>query len=235
MADSQWLDAFVLHRRPYRETSYLVDLFTRQAGKISVVAKGVRNSKSDKKSLLQPFQPLRVQCRGKSSLKNLSLVESHGRALMLTGNALFCGMYVNELTNRIMPPELVSEALFETYNATLTDLVSTSSIEISLREFEFAMLSDMGLMPDWTIDGQSGDAVEPGAFYQYISEVGVVRTQDVSLPHRIAGETLLALADGQWQEDTRRAAKLLSRAILAPLLGNKPLKSRALFVPQQRQ
>ena len=69
--NNEWLTAFVLHRRPYRETSYIVDFFTLQEGKISAVAKGVKNSKSDRKSLLQPFQPLNVQLAGKSDLKNL--------------------------------------------------------------------------------------------------------------------------------------------------------------------
>ena len=94
MKPATWQHTYVLHRRPYRETSYLVDLFTRESGKMSVVARGVRNSKGDKKSLLQPFQQIRVQYSGKSDLKNLNQTESFLAAVPLSGQALFCGMYL---------------------------------------------------------------------------------------------------------------------------------------------
>ena len=107
--NNEWLNAYVLHRRPYRETSYIVDFFTLEEGRVSAVAKGVKNSKSDKKSLLQPFQHLRLQLSGKSELKNLRHVESVSPSINLVGTALFCAMYVNELTNRVMPAGLASD------------------------------------------------------------------------------------------------------------------------------
>ena len=93
MANS-WLNAYVLHRRPYRETSFIVDFFTLELGRVSAVARGVRSAKSDRRSLLQPFQALRVQLSGKSDLKNLTQLESNGALRMLTGNALYCALYV---------------------------------------------------------------------------------------------------------------------------------------------
>ena len=117
--NNEWLNAYVLHRRPYRETSYIVDFFTLEEGRVSAVAKGVKNSKSDKKSLLQPFQHLRLQLSGKSELKNLRHVESVSPSINLVGTALFCAMYVNELTNRVMPAGLASDGVHNAYENAL--------------------------------------------------------------------------------------------------------------------
>ena len=150
--NNEWLNAYVLHRRPYRETSYIVDFFSLEEGRISAVAKGVKNSKSDKKSLLQPFQHLRLQLSGKSDLKNLRHVESVAPSISLTGTALFCAMYVNELTNRIMPQGLASDGVYSAYEAALLALRDEADIEVTLRQLEFALLDEMGLLPDFTSD-----------------------------------------------------------------------------------
>ena len=109
--NNDWLEGYVLHRRPYRETSYIVDFFSLQAGRVSAVAKGVRNSKTDRKSLLQPFRPLRFQLSGKSELKNLRQIEAGGAVIMLAGTSLFCGMYLNEVINKVMPAGQSSDSL----------------------------------------------------------------------------------------------------------------------------
>ncbi len=233
MTQTTWLEAYVLHRRGYRETSYLMDFFTREHGKLSVVAKGVRNSKSDRKSLLQPFQPLRIQVRGKTDLKNLTLVESSARALTLSGDVLFCGMYINELTNRIMPAGLESEQMYQAYTQALTDLSSLTDVEMVLRRFEFALLAEMGLMPDWGVDARKTAAVQPLRWYNYAQDEGMVETAHRE-SHSVQGEALLMLAEDQWNAMSRQAAKRLSRQILAPLLGQKPLKSRDLFTSLKR-
>lgn len=234
MAHPQWLDAYVLHRRAYRETSYLVDFFSRQTGKVSAVAKGVRNSKSDRKSLLQPFQPLRIQLSGKSELKNLTQAESQAPAITLQGDALFCGMYVNELTNRIMPAGLESELLYDAYTTSLAALAVSEDTQMALRRYEFSLLTEMGLMPDWGLDARQETPVEPDRWYRYESDEGMVATASDD-KQRISGTTLLMLANGEWQADSRRAAKHLSRQILTPLLGPKPLKSRELFASLRRK
>ena len=234
MAQSTWLEAYVLHRRAYRETSYLVDFFTHETGKVSAVAKGVRNSKSDRKSLLQPFQPLRIQLRGKTDLKNLTQVESQSPAITLNGDALFCGMYVNELTNRIMPAGLESSVMYCAYRQALASLATREDKEMTLRSFEFSLLEEMGLMPDWDIDARQEAPVLPDKWYGYVSDEGMVAVLP-SDKNRIQGKTLLALAQGEWDAESRLAAKRLSRQILMPLLGQKPLKSRELFATLRRK
>lgn len=230
MKPANWQHTYVLHRRPYRETSYLVDLFTRESGKMSVVARGVRNSKGDKKSLLQPFQQIRIQFSGKSELKNLTQTESFLAAIPLIGQALFCGMYANELLNRVMPAGLASESLFDSYTETLMALASGEDIELPLRQFEFAILDEMGLLSDFAACGNEGDPVTPDRLYGWAQDEGIVPLQPGTSARGIPGFALLALASGEWTPAAKKAAKIINREALKPLLGNKPLKSRELFV-----
>lgn len=229
MPQNPWLQGYVLHRRAYRETSFLVDFFTLELGKVSAVARGVRSAKSDRKSLLQPFQPLRLQLSGKGELKNLTQVESVQPAVPLTGNGLFCALYVNELTNRVMPQALASESLFDAYQSSLQGLCVQTDFECVLREYEFALLEDMGLLADWGTDAHTQQAVEPDLWYEFSLEQGMVAAGMNQTKGAIDGATLLALSDGVWTERTKKAAKWLNRLALQPLLGDKPLKSRELF------
>ena len=224
-----WLRGYVLHRRAYRETSYIVDLFSFEAGRVSAVAKGIRNSKSDRKSLLQPFRPLRFQLTGKTELKNVKLLESNGNALQLQGRALFCAMYLNEVINRLLPQGLPSEWMFERYQHALNSLESSVDLELTLREFEFSLLEEMGMLADWYSDGSSGEPVRDNAWYVYSPEQGYVLSHRSEQKYRIPGSALLALGEGTWTPEARRAAKLINRQALNIMLGGKPLKSRELF------
>ncbi|WP_032096318.1 MULTISPECIES: DNA repair protein RecO [unclassified Alteromonas] len=228
--NNEWLTAYVLHRRPYRETSYIVDFFTLEEGRVSAVAKGVKNSKSDKKSLLQPFQALRLQLSGKSELKNLRHVESTAPSIILPGTTLFCAMYVNELCNRIMPIGLASDLVFEAYQDALASLSEQGDVEITLRQFEFAILDEMGLLPDFTLDVEYELPVEVSRQYNFQAEAGfVVIPEDALHLKGFPGEALLDLAQGEFTPLSKRVAKVLCRDLLRPLIGDKPLKSRELF------
>lgn len=233
MKNALWYHAFVLHRRPYRETSYLIDFFTREQGKVNAVAKGVRNSKGDKKSLLQPFQQIRVQFSGKSELKNLTQTEAFQPALALTAQALFCGMYVNEVVNRVMPVGLASESLYEAYTQALVNLLSGADRELALRQFELALLEDMGQLSSFSEVGDTGAPVVQNAAYGWLPEVGIAEAARCPGMPAIPGYALLALAQGDWTPAAKKAAKLINREALKPLLGSKPLKSRELFIRMQ--
>jgi len=231
VANQVWLHAYVLHRRPYRETSYLVDVFTQEWGKVSLVAKGVRNSKTDRKSLLQPFIPVRLQCSGKTDLKNLTQLESNGRLIPLTGNTLFCGLYINELTNRILPAGLASEGLFAAYEQALERLLHPEeSVEKILRLYEFSVLEDLGQLADFATESASGEPVDAARMYHYIPDVGVVAEQHNSGLASIPGAALLDLSEQHFSSGALKVAKYINRLSLAPLIGDKPLKSRDLFV-----
>ncbi len=234
MPAPSWLNACVLHRRPYRETSYLVDFFTLESGKISAVAKGVRNTRNERKSLLQPFQPLRIQLAGKSELKNLSLLESAEGAYPLAGFNLFCAMYLNELINRVLQPELPVSDLFEAYQHSLTALAALSNdtaidAQIILREFEFALLAEMGLLVDLSCITDSNQDISPSDYYLFSAEYGLTQAPSAH-PHKILGSHLLDIAKKEWTREALGIAKYVNRQALRPLLGDKPLKSRELFI-----
>lgn len=230
MPEALWLDAYVLHRRSYRETSYLVDFFTLAQGRVSAVAKGVKNSKSDRKSLLQPFGPVRIQLSGKSELKNLNQIESAGPSHRLTGKALFCAMYLNELINRVMPAGLASDALFSQYQLALVLLSEQHREEdVILRQFEFALLEEMGLLPDWLNDAASDQPVQAGLWYIFVAEQGIVTAPAHIQRGRFPGQGLIDMAQGNWTTPARKTAKIITRQALHLLLGDKPLKSRELF------
>jgi DNA repair protein RecO (recombination protein O) len=226
--NNEWLTAFVLHRRAYRETSYIVDFFTLEQGKVSAVAKGVRNSKSDRKSLLQPFQALKLQLAGKSELKNLRQLEGAAPPIPLVGTALFCAMYINEITNRIMPVGLPSDGAFTAYTNALTSLHLDSDIEVCLRQFERALLDEMGLMPDLTTDVEWGEPISGEHLYSLQPELGFCRAPK-GHRHALPGAALMSLAYDQYTPLSKKVAKVLYRELLKPLVGDKPLKSRELF------
>jgi DNA repair protein RecO (recombination protein O) len=224
------LTGFVLHRRLYRETSYLTDLFTLELGKISAVARGVRGNKGDKKSLLQSFQPLLLSITGKHELRNLHQLESAGSRLQLVGHQLFSAMYLNELLNRLLPMEVPHPELFLSYQQSLQWLANGGDIEPCLREFELSLLDDMGYGIDLTEEYENGETVEPNVDYCLVLESGIRRIDVNALgTNRFSGEALLQVSNNLWTPNSLQCAKRITRMALSPLLGRKPLKSRELF------
>ena len=224
------LTGFLLHRRPYRETSYLTDLFTLELGKVSAVARGVRGNKGDKKSLLQSFQPLLLSVSGKHELRNLNQLESAGSMLNLVGHQLFSAMYLNELLNRLLPKEVPHPELFLSYQQSLENLASGGHIEPCLRQFELLLLHDMGYGIDLTQEYESGQTVEPNVDYCLVLENGIRRIDDRAKgTNRFSGEALLQVSNHVWTANSLQCAKRITRMALSGLLGRKPLKSRELF------
>jgi DNA repair protein RecO (recombination protein O) len=227
---AEQLTGFVLHRRSYRETSYLTDLFTLELGKVSAVARGVRGNKSDKKSLLQSFQPLLFSVSGKHELRNLNQLESAGSMMKLVGHQLFSAMYLNELLNRLLPKEVPHPELFQAYHQSLNWLANGDDIEPCLRQFELLLLDDMGYGIDLTQEYENGQTVEADVDYCLVLENGMRRIDnDAQGTNRFSGEALLQVSNNVWSPNSLQCAKRITRMALSPLLGRKPLKSRELF------
>lgn len=227
---AEQLSGFVLHRRSYRETSYLTDLFTLELGKVSAVVKGVRGNKSDKKSLLQAFQPLLFSVSGKHELRNLNQLESNGAMLRLIGHQLFSAMYLNELLNRLLPKEVPHPELFAAYQQCMQRLANGEEIEPSLRQFELLLLDDLGYGMDLTQEYENGQAVQGHLDYCLVLENGIKRIDNLAQgSNKFKGSVLLQVHNQEWTPDSLQCAKRITRMALAPLLGNKPLKSRELF------
>ncbi len=225
--------AFVLHSRPYRDTSALVELFTAEHGRLSVVARGARRQgkKGGRGGLLQPFVPLLASFSGRAELKTLGALESAGPPLVLAGERVFSGLYVNELLVRLLHRHDPHPQLFAAYSDALRALAGDAEQDTVLRPFELLLLRELGYTLALDVDGQSGAAIDPGAHYQFHPEQGLVAVAGAA-PRGVAtyaGGDLLLLAAGDFGGPARATAKYLLREVLRHHLGDAPLRSRELF------
>ena len=220
---------FVLHRRPYSETSLLVDLFTEENGRVTALAKGARAKRSSWKSVLQPFTPLLLRYSGKGGLKTLTRAEPAAISLPLEQTALYSGFYVNELISRVLEAETAQPQLFLHYIQCLTGLATQQQVEPVLRTFEFQLLTILGYGVDYLHCAGSGENVDPTMNYRYRTEQGFIASL-VKDNQSFLGKELLAFAQLDFSDPTvLPAAKRFTRMALKPYLGDKPLKSRELF------
>lgn len=230
MTEPELLPAFVLHTRPYRETSQLVDLFVASTGKISVVAKGSRSSRSSVKGLLQPFLPLHICYSGKSSLKTLSQLEARSAQIVLQGERLFSGLYLNELLYYLLEPDAEYPGLFSSYFQTLLALSNQQElVSPLLRQFELLLLQQLGYGSDFCYAADSGLPIDPDCFYRYEPEAGFVTTA-LRNHFVFSGREIIGISEQDFSdENVLAAARRFSRQAFAALLGNRPLKSRELY------
>lgn len=224
--------AFVLHTRPWRETSLIVDIFSRHHGRLGLVARGARRAGAAVKARLIPFQPLTLSWFGRAQLRTLHAAEWQGGGLMLRGHALMCGFYLNELLLRLLPEGDAHETLFDHYTLALADLNSRPEVEPVLRRFELDLLSELGYAQSLG-HLAAGGALDPDAHYGY--EVGVGVIPPVSRTPTYSGRSLLALAARDFSQPVTLAeGKLLMRTLLAHYLGDKPLATRQLLIDLQK-
>lgn len=218
--------AYVLHTRPYRETSLLVDLFTLEQGKISAVVKGARSPRSRMRAMMQPFTPLHISWRGRHELKTLTQAEAVAAPLFLKGDSLICGLYVNELLERLLQPSDSHPQLFVYYQYVLNELREAKDIELALRTFEQHLLQQLGFQFD--VQGCQREVV-----YRYDPTQGFMPITQLSekiRPFCFTGEQLVGIVGEQYQRpEIRRAAKRLMRLALEQQLGSRPLRSRELL------
>lgn len=227
---SGWQRAFVLHSRPYSETSLLLDFFTEGEGKIRLLAKGARRNRSPLRGCLQPFTPLLIRWGGKGEIKTLISADPVSLALPLTGTVLYSGLYLNELTARVLEFGTPYSALFFDYLSCLQILAASEHTpEFALRRFELALLSYLGYGVDFLHCAGSGEHVSDTMTYRYREEKGFIGSLVVD-QLSFTGKQLKALASREFPDaDTLKAAKRFTRLALKPYLGGKPLKSRELF------
>lgn len=219
--------AFILHTRPYRETSLIVDAFSRRHGRLALVARGARRPMSSIKARLLAFQPLELSWFGKGALRTLHDAEWQGGDLRLAGSALMCGFYLNELLLRLLPPEDPHEPLYDRYAGTLAELSAGTVAEPVLRRFELDLLSGLGYAQTLGHTAE-GVPVEPDCRYAYVFDHGVA--EDGPGP-RYAGKTLLDLESGRYDDPrTLAEGKQFMRTLLNHYLGDKPLLTRQLLV-----
>jgi DNA repair protein RecO (recombination protein O) len=222
--------AYVLHTRPYRDTSLLVDIFSEDYGCLTLVAKGARQAKQRQRYLLQPFIPLLLSWQGNSQLKTLIGVEATASTVQLQHKFLYSALYVNELLSYLLPVGDAAPFIFERYEELLIKLRAQQDLEVVLRQFEFALLSELGYGIDFTVEALSGEPIVDGKNYFYSADSGFVLNVNMDGLMVFPGDHLLAIANNNFQnEAVRITAKKLVRMALHPHLGGKIIKSRELF------
>jgi len=221
--------AFVLHSYPYRETSIIVEALTSARGRIALVARGARRPRSELRGVLQAFQPLALSWNGAGELKTLIRAEWRGGLPLVTGSALLCGFYLNELLLKLLPREDPHPRLFDDYEAALRRLASGEPQAPVLRGFEVQLLSEMGYAMPLTHEADTGRPIDPHARYYYAFDRGP-RTTAAEPGRRypeVHGTTLLALAQHDFSAPEAAAeAKRLMREVLDYYLERRTIVSR---------
>lgn len=231
--------SFVLHSHPWRETSLIVEMFARDHGRVAMVAKGARRPMSALRGVLMAFQPLLVDWAGGGEVKTLVRAEWQGGQPLLTGRALLCGYYLNELLVKLSAREDPHPQLFHAYSDALRQLAAGDSQAVLLRRFELALLRELGYGVSLDHDARSGDPVDPARRYLYIIEQGPVAldadTGSVDIDRQvIGGQVLLDMAEGLFERpETLAQSKSLLRALINHYLGGQSLQSRRVFTELQ--
>lgn len=228
MAADGFEPALILHRRPYRETSLLLEVFTRDSGRLGIVARGAKRRNA---ALLQPFVPLLLRWGGRGELRTLKQAEPRGRLDLPQGRSLISAFYLNELLLRLIHRDDPHPELFQRYEQTLVSLSEPAEIEWTLRLFERDLLDALGYGLSLESD-VSGASVRAGQCYCYDLEIGPRPFDGAPCPPggRVSGETLQALASGgKPGRSELQEAKGLMRRTLALYLGERPLRSRELM------
>jgi len=237
--------AYVLHLHPYSETSLVVDVFTRDHGRVPLLARGARRPRSAMRGMLMSFQPLELGWFGGGEVKTLAKAEWLGGMPLLGGRCLLLGYYLNELLLKMLPREDAHVALFDAYAAALQALAAGGADAPELRRFEKTLLKELGYGLTLEVDVESGLAVVPDRQYAFLIERGPVArvpggTQSAGLGDTapdapaLSGKTLLDMAADDYSDPrTRVESRQLMRQLIAHHLGGKPLQSRRVFIDLQ--
>ena len=234
--------AWVLHLHPYSETSLVVDVFTRDHGRVPLLARGARRPRLAMRGMLMSFQPLELGWFGGGEVKTLAKVEWLGGMPLLGGRCLLLGYYLNELLLKMLPREDAHAALFDAYAAALQALAEGAADAPELRRFEKTLLKELGYGLTLDVDVESGRPVVPDAHYAFLLERGPVARPGVGAGDTaiddqgsaLSGKTLLDMAADDYSDPrTRIESRRLMRLLISHHLGGKSLQSRRVFMELQ--
>ncbi len=229
-------EAYILHTRPYKNSSMLVEAFCKNSGRHSFVAKGVKRKNSPMQGLVEPFNTLYIVWGGRGELKNLYKVESVPPSIDLQGDYLYAGFYLNELIMYLLHKDEAHTQLFMNYQDCLINLSAKQQTSVTLRYFELELLTELGYGVNIQSDAHTGEVVAKDKFYQYDFELGIseYRGDDRSVL-QISGDTLLALEKRELSSEQQiLEAKRLLRRILEFHLEGRPIKAREFFMQKNK-
>ena len=221
---------YILHTYPFKETSLIVEILSKEFGRIAFTAKGARRPRSSLRGMLLPFQSLQATWSGRQELKTLHNIEWSNAFLTIEGDALVCGFYLNELIMRLVPKDDPYPKLYDFYNNTIQELTSNKFLSVTLRRFELRLLQELGYQVPLNKDTHGG-IIDPDKkyFYQVESGPSFNRTFNDQIP--VAGKTLLDMAADNYEDiKTERQSKQLMRYLINHYIGDKPLHSKQLFM-----
>ncbi len=229
---------FILHTYPFKETSLVVEMFSREFGRVAAVAKGARRPLSAMRGMLQSFQQLAGTWSGKNELKTLHSLEWMTGLTLLRGEALMCGFYMNELLLRLLPRDDAHAELFDYYAHTvqvLSSLQAPESVQLAevMRRFELKLLQLLGYAVPLTHD-EHGEVIHLDETYRFEADYGACAPSATKNGILILGASLVGMARGDYSSATTQSqSKQLMRYLLQHYLGEKPLHTRQLLVDLQ--
>jgi DNA repair protein RecO (recombination protein O) len=228
--------AFILHHRPFRDTSQILDVLSREHGKLSLVARGSRGPKSRLRGVLRPFMPLEMSWVQRSDLGTLTGAEIRGAPLRLSGDALLSGYYVNELLLHFLHRHDPQPEIFDIYVRAIEALGAAEEVAPCLRQFEIELLGALGYALNLDHEANSHAPLQAELSYEYRFEQGAVSVARSEGQLVFSGALLTAIAEQRFEEpDVLRAANRLLREVIGFHLGGKELKSRKVLVDLHRQ
>lgn len=232
---------YVLHSYPYQETSLIVEVFTREFGRVAMVAKGAKRPHSALRSVLMPFHGLTLDWSGRAELKTMRTAEWRGAFRLLSGRALICGFYLNELLLKLLHRDDPHDALFDAYEQTLRALLDGADHAVVLRYFEKRLLSELGYALILDRDAETGQLLQAHRRYQYRVDHGPVavdtrqyENQGNPVGLELLGQTLIDMNEDNYASAvTQQQSKSLMRLLIGHYLGNQTLHSRQLLIDLQ--
>ena len=226
--------AYILHARSFRDTSLLLEIYTKEFGRLGVIARGAKRGKRPLTGILQPFTPLSLSAKGRGEIITMTLVEQTKMPWRLSGQRQIAGLYVNELMVRLLGKHEGAGLLFENYQHTL-EALQEGSVEIALRCFERRLLEALGYGLTFDVTLPDCTPIRAEDTYTYIPHQGFALLEKrTSSTLHFRGSALFKIAAEDYADETARlGAKQLFRAVLQSYLGNKPLMSRQLWQKEE--
>lgn len=219
--------AWVLHHRPFRDSSRILDVFSRDYGRLALVSRGSRSAKSRLRGVLRPFMPLQLSWVMRTDLGTLTGAEMQGTPISLSGDALLSGYYLNELLLHLLHRHDPQPEIFNAYADTIQRLAGITQVAPVLREFEIILLRLLGYALNLDHDSNAEGSLAADAKYEYRAEQGPVLVSDRRGPMVFTGAELAAIHRQEFSEpEVLKNAGRLLRTVIAYHLDGKELKSR---------
>ena len=226
---------WILHQRPYRDTSSIIDIFTRDFGRVSIIAKGGRSPKSKFRGLLRPFFPIKLSWYSGKNLGNLVEIDVVGKPYNLIGDSLLSAYYLNELILKFLFKDDPQVEIFDLYSRTILNLIETGDIATELRKFELEFLKLIGYGLNLEFEAVTHLPVRDDLFYEYNPGIGLVVSDKKNDQYVFSGTDINAINQGDFQEKkTVKSANRLLKSIINFHLDGRRLKTRRVLEELKR-